>query len=173
MMVYNMNQRSYIQVINLNMIYNHIKFSFIPSTDLQCENVAWEILVSISSFLQVELFNNKLQVKWMGFVPIKNLLVMETIVLSLKLYNIFFVSIKNILQHSFIISHYHWGIGNMDLYQTLRSNFQIGIGFVTFKKNLVSNKSTTWPMTVGCKSNSDKMVSKFMWAVNFKRWFVT
>ena len=40
MMVYNMNQRSYIQVINLNMIYNRIKFSFIPSTDLQCENVA-------------------------------------------------------------------------------------------------------------------------------------
>ena len=40
MMVYNMNQRSYIQVINLNMIYNHIKFSFIPPIDLQCENVA-------------------------------------------------------------------------------------------------------------------------------------
>ena len=40
MMVYNMNQRSYIQVINLNMIYNHIKFSFIPSTDLQRENTA-------------------------------------------------------------------------------------------------------------------------------------
>ena len=40
MMVYNMNQRSYIQVINLKMIYNRIKFSFIPSTDLQCENVA-------------------------------------------------------------------------------------------------------------------------------------